>query len=65
MGGDFIFIFIQIMDGEKDPRNLVLCFEIVKILAQEFPLGKLNVASFMLLRIKMPYFQYLVRTWVY
>ena len=53
MGGDFIFIFIQIMDGEKDPRNLVLCFEIVKILAQEFPLGKLNVASFMLLRIKM------------
>ena len=60
MGGDFIFIFIQIMDGEKDPRNLVLCFEIVKILAQEFPLGKLNVAGFML-AVKMPYLQYLVR----
>lgn len=26
-GADFVFGFIQAMDSEKDPRNLVLCFE--------------------------------------
>ena len=39
MGSEFVFVFIQMMDGEKDPRNLMLCFDIVKTLATHFPLG--------------------------
>ncbi|XP_065833748.1 MMS19 nucleotide excision repair protein homolog isoform X2 [Oscarella lobularis] len=30
IGGDFVFGYIQAMDGEKDPRNLVICFRTVK-----------------------------------
>jgi DNA repair/transcription protein MET18/MMS19 len=31
MGADFVFVFIQQMDGEKDPRNLVSLFTIVPV----------------------------------
>ena len=31
MADDFVFGFLQQMDGEKDPRNLVLLFSIVPV----------------------------------
>lgn len=37
MKSDFVFGFIQSMDGEKDPRNLVLCFELVVRVVENFP----------------------------
>jgi DNA repair/transcription protein MET18/MMS19 len=36
---DFVYGFIQAMDGEKDPRNLVVCFECIQLLCQKFRLG--------------------------
>ncbi|XP_074855441.1 MMS19 nucleotide excision repair protein homolog isoform X2 [Carettochelys insculpta] len=30
LGADFTFGFIQVMDGEKDPRNLLVAFQIVR-----------------------------------
>ena len=42
MGSDFVYLYIQMMDGEKDPRNLVIAFSIVNILASHFPLGVLS-----------------------
>jgi DNA repair/transcription protein MET18/MMS19 len=38
-GSDFIYAFIQSMDGEKDPRNLILCFECICLICQHFNLG--------------------------
>ncbi|XP_062506699.1 MMS19 nucleotide excision repair protein homolog [Corticium candelabrum] len=34
---DFVFGFIQAMDGERDPRNLVLAFQCVRAIAQKLP----------------------------
>ncbi|CAL4187032.1 unnamed protein product, partial [Meganyctiphanes norvegica] len=39
MGSDFILGFISSMDGEKDPRNLVLLFSIYPMIAQSVPVG--------------------------
>eukprot|EP00128_Syssomonas_multiformis_P000961 Colp12_sorted_trinity150504_noHs@23164 len=36
MGSDFVFGFIQSMDAEKDPRNLVAIFEMIPIIIAEF-----------------------------
>jgi DNA repair/transcription protein MET18/MMS19 len=36
---DFVYGFIQAMDSEKDPRNLVLCFEIIPLICQNLTLG--------------------------
>ena len=30
MGADFVFGFVQSMDGERDPRNLLLAFQIAR-----------------------------------
>lgn len=30
LGADFVFGFVQSMDGERDPRNLLLAFQIAK-----------------------------------
>uniref|UniRef100_A0A674I447 MMS19 nucleotide excision repair protein n=1 Tax=Terrapene triunguis TaxID=2587831 RepID=A0A674I447_9SAUR len=35
LGADFTFGFIQVMDGEKDPRNLLVAFQIVRDLILE------------------------------
>jgi len=40
MGGDFVYGYIQIMDGEKDPRNLLLAFDLVHVIATNFPIGR-------------------------
>ena len=39
MESDFVCGYIQTMDGEKDPRNLVLAFQSVTIIAQNFAIG--------------------------
>lgn len=39
MGGDFVIGFIQQMDAEKDPRNLLLCFNIAHYVSSRMPLG--------------------------
>jgi DNA repair/transcription protein MET18/MMS19 len=36
MEQDFVNGFIQTMDGEKDPRNLLLAFSLVKLIIHEF-----------------------------
>ncbi|KFP53470.1 MMS19 nucleotide excision repair protein, partial [Cathartes aura] len=40
LGADFTFGFIQVMDGEKDPRNLLVAFQIVRdLIAKNYALG--------------------------
>ena len=39
MGSDFVLGFITAMDGEKDPRNLVLLFAVLPTIAKCLPLG--------------------------
>ncbi|NXJ14812.1 MMS19 protein, partial [Odontophorus gujanensis] len=40
LGADFTFGFIQVMDGEKDPRNLVVAFQIVRdLIVKNYALG--------------------------
>ncbi|XP_075072020.1 MMS19 nucleotide excision repair protein homolog [Mixophyes fleayi] len=40
LGADFTFGFIQVMDGEKDPRNLLVAFRIVQeIITKDYALG--------------------------
>ncbi|XP_066474970.1 MMS19 nucleotide excision repair protein homolog [Tiliqua scincoides] len=40
LGADFTFGFIQVMDGEKDPRNLLVAFQIVRdIIVKGYVLG--------------------------
>ncbi|KAM3913040.1 MMS19 nucleotide excision repair protein homolog [Leptodactylus fuscus] len=40
LGADFTFGFIQVMDGEKDPRNLLVAFQIVQnIITKNYALG--------------------------
>ena len=36
---DFVYGFIQAMDGEKDPRNLYVCFECIHLICQRLNLG--------------------------
>lgn len=36
-GESFVLGFIQLMDGEKDPRNLRLAFAIVRAILVDFP----------------------------
>ncbi|RUS23468.1 Dos2-interacting transcription regulator of RNA-Pol-II-domain-containing protein [Endogone sp. FLAS-F59071] len=40
LGDDFTFGFTQILDGEKDPRNLLLAFELIKTIVHEFDISR-------------------------
>uniref|UniRef100_A0A3P9KGM1 MMS19 nucleotide excision repair protein n=1 Tax=Oryzias latipes TaxID=8090 RepID=A0A3P9KGM1_ORYLA len=41
LGADFVFGFVQSMDGERDPRNLLLAFRIARnLIVQGYDLGK-------------------------
>lgn len=41
LGADFVFGFVQSMDGERDPRNLLLAFQIANnIIQRGYDLGK-------------------------
>ncbi|XP_078052901.1 MMS19 nucleotide excision repair protein isoform X2 [Augochlora pura] len=46
MGPDFIYGFVSYMDGERDPRNLILLFSILPQFIQQFPLGHLTEEVF-------------------
>jgi DNA repair/transcription protein MET18/MMS19 len=37
MKADFVFGFIQAMDGEKDPRILMITFTLIPLIIKEFP----------------------------
>ena len=37
---EFISGFIKTMDGEKDPRNLLLAFSLVKLIIGEFDISQ-------------------------
>ncbi|XP_064631071.1 MMS19 nucleotide excision repair protein homolog [Lineus longissimus] len=38
MGSGFVYGYIQAMDGEKDPRNLIILFESVEQIIKHFPI---------------------------
>ncbi|KAF9359838.1 hypothetical protein BGX26_011306 [Mortierella sp. AD094] len=40
MSSDFVFGFIQCLDGEKDPRNLLLAFQLIKKIIREFDIAQ-------------------------
>ncbi|KAG0348406.1 hypothetical protein BG004_005247 [Podila humilis] len=40
ISSDFVFGFIQCLDGEKDPRNLMLAFTLIKNIIQEFDIAQ-------------------------
>uniref|UniRef100_A0AAY4CPK5 MMS19 nucleotide excision repair protein n=1 Tax=Denticeps clupeoides TaxID=299321 RepID=A0AAY4CPK5_9TELE len=47
LGSDFVFGFVQSMDGERDPRNLLLAFQIArKIITQGYEMGKFTEEFF-------------------
>ncbi|KAM3592490.1 uncharacterized protein V6R79_019755 [Siganus canaliculatus] len=47
LGTDFVFGFVQSMDGERDPRNLLLSFQIAKnIIHRGYDLGKFTEELF-------------------
>ena len=39
LGADFVFGYLQAMDGEKDPRNLIVAFACAQMVIHNFPLG--------------------------
>uniref|UniRef100_A0AAX7TXJ7 MMS19 nucleotide excision repair protein n=1 Tax=Astatotilapia calliptera TaxID=8154 RepID=A0AAX7TXJ7_ASTCA len=47
LGADFVFGFVQSMDGERDPRNLLLAFQIAKnLIHRGYELGKFTEELF-------------------
>ncbi|XP_076122990.1 MMS19 nucleotide excision repair protein homolog isoform X2 [Alosa pseudoharengus] len=47
LGSDFVFGFVQSMDGERDPRNLLLAFQIAqKIIVGGYEMGKFTEELF-------------------
>lgn len=36
----FVLGYIQLLDGERDPRNLLLAFNSVQVIIQNLPLGR-------------------------
>ncbi|XP_078589095.1 MMS19 nucleotide excision repair protein homolog [Branchiostoma floridae x Branchiostoma japonicum] len=54
LGADFVWGFIQAMDGEKDPRNLIIAFSIARIAAQAFPIGTFTEELFEVISCYFP-----------
>ena len=46
MGADFVYGYLQAMDGEKDPRNLVLAFQCARKVMENFSLGMCLILLF-------------------
>eukprot|EP00066_Takifugu_rubripes_P000817 XP_003961580.1 PREDICTED: MMS19 nucleotide excision repair protein homolog [Takifugu rubripes] len=47
LGADFVFGFVQSMDGERDPRNLLLAFQVAKnIIHRGYELGSFTEEMF-------------------
>ena len=45
MGSDFVLGYIQAMDGERDPRNLVLVFNSVLTIIRCLPFGEMALSE--------------------
>ena len=43
MKEEFTMGYIQMIDGEKDPRNLLTIFNLTPIIINNFPIGKNNI----------------------
>ncbi|KAK7081018.1 mms19 nucleotide excision repair [Halocaridina rubra] len=54
LGMDFVVGFIAAMDGEKDPRNLVLLFAIIPIITSCLPLGPFTEELFEVIAAYFP-----------
>ncbi|XP_043268206.1 MMS19 nucleotide excision repair protein [Venturia canescens] len=54
MGPDFVYGVISSMDGESDPRNLMLLFNILPLFIKEFPLGHLTEEMFEVIACYFP-----------
>ncbi|XP_034949031.1 MMS19 nucleotide excision repair protein homolog [Chelonus insularis] len=54
MGPDFVYGVISSMDGESDPRNLMLLFEFLPQFISEFSLGHLTEEMFQVLACYFP-----------
>ncbi|GFO36171.1 mms19 nucleotide excision repair protein homolog, partial [Plakobranchus ocellatus] len=54
MGGDFVIGFIQQMDAEKDPRNLLICFSCAQFISSNFSLGTFTEEMFEVLGCYFP-----------
>ncbi|XP_076650340.1 MMS19 nucleotide excision repair protein isoform X2 [Halictus rubicundus] len=54
MGPDFVFGVISSIDGERDPRNLMLLFSILPQFIQEFSLGHLAEEMFEVIACYFP-----------
>lgn len=46
MGKEFLVGYLNIADGEKDPRNLLLAFSIGRVLLIEFDISSLVEVGF-------------------
>ena len=47
MGDDFVASYIKVAEGEKDPRNLMMGFSIMRVILIEFdPYLHLEVSNF-------------------
>ncbi|GFS23737.1 MMS19 nucleotide excision repair protein homolog [Elysia marginata] len=54
LGGDFVIGFIQQMDAEKDPRNLLVCFNCAQFICSNFSLGAFAEEMFEILGCYFP-----------
>lgn len=54
MGSDFVYGFINAMDGERDPRILLFLFEFIPNFLETFPLGHLNEEAFEVIACYFP-----------
>lgn len=54
MGPDLVYGVISSMDGERDPNNLVLLFNILPHFIKEFPLGHLTEEMFEVMACYFP-----------
>ncbi|KAG1659356.1 MMS19 nucleotide excision repair [Nymphon striatum] len=54
LGINFVYGYIQAVDGEKDPRNLVMVFNTLPIIVDNFPLGELAEEIFEIVSCYFP-----------
>lgn len=54
MGPDFVYGIISAIDGERDPRNLMLLYSILPRFMREFPLGHLTEEMFEVIACYFP-----------
>ena len=54
IGSEFVLGYIQAIDGEKDPRNLVIVFNSVQRIIQHLPFG-LSIDTLYLVEVLLPF----------